>query len=193
MTEAYPLQWPIGKSRGGIPTSSRFGTRSLDTVTKMLLKEVRLLKGENVTISTNLRLRRDGLPYSEQRQPVDVGAAVYFSYKKNQMCFACDRWDKIQDNIYAIAMTIEALRGIERWGSGDMVQQAFTGFVALPAPPKEDCYDILRVHSWATEQTIIDQYKKLAKFFHPDCAAGSVEKFQKLTAARDEALRRLSA
>jgi len=50
------------------------------------------------------------------------------------MCLACDRWDKVQDNIYAIAMTIEPLRGIERWGSGSMVEQAFTGFFALPAP-----------------------------------------------------------
>jgi hypothetical protein len=39
------------------------------------------------------------------------------------MCLACDRWDKVQDNIYAIAMTIEPLRGIERWGSGSMVEQ----------------------------------------------------------------------
>jgi hypothetical protein len=49
------------------------------------------------------------------------------------MCFACDRWDSVADNVQAIRKTIEALRGIERWGTGDMVQRAFAGFVALPS------------------------------------------------------------
>lgn len=48
------------------------------------------------------------------------------------MCFACEKWQDVYGNIYAIGKTIEALRGIERWGTGDMVEQAFTGFVALP-------------------------------------------------------------
>src|SRR5262245_54177038 len=60
------------------------------------------------------------------------GSAVYFTHKGRQMCFACDRWDKMEDNLHAVSKTIEALRGIERWGTGEMVQQAFTGFVALP-------------------------------------------------------------
>ena len=34
----------------------------------------------------------------------------------------------------AIAKTIEALRGINRWGTGDMMEAAFKGFSALPAP-----------------------------------------------------------
>jgi hypothetical protein len=49
----------------------------------------------------------------------DVGVAVYFSYRNQQRCFACDRWNRIQDNMQAISKTIEALRGIERWATGD--------------------------------------------------------------------------
>lgn len=88
-------------------------------------------------------MRQDGFPYPKQALPADKGVAIYFTLNSRQMCFACDRWDKVQDNIYAIAMTIEALRGIERWGSGSMVEQAFTGFVALPAPKSP--HDILGV------------------------------------------------
>jgi hypothetical protein len=72
-----------------------------------------------------VQLRQDGLPYANRRAPSDTGAAVYFSYKGRQMCFACDKWQDVYDNIYAISKTIEALRGIERWGAGDMVEQAF--------------------------------------------------------------------
>jgi hypothetical protein len=50
------------------------------------------------------------------------------------MCFACDKWDQVHDNIYAVGNTIEALHGIERWGTDDTVEQAFTGFAALPSP-----------------------------------------------------------
>ena len=68
------------------------------------------------------------------------------------MCFACDKWRDVYDNIYAIGKTIEALRGIERWGTGDMVEQAFTGFVALPSPKSP--WEILGVPSRATARDV---------------------------------------
>src|SRR3546814_19053229 len=50
------------------------------------------------------------------------------------MTFACDRWDTVRDNVRAIGKTIEAIRGIERWGASDMMERAFSAFEALPAP-----------------------------------------------------------
>jgi hypothetical protein len=102
------------------------------------------------------------------------------------MCFACDRWDRAQDDIYAIAMTIEALRGIERWGSGSMVEQAFTGFVALP-PPRSvstDPWELLGIRPGATEAEIDAAYREKAKKAHPDAPGGSVEAMQALNEAR---------
>lgn len=183
MTTAYPLAWPYGRPRSNYPVASRFGTRTVDQCTKMLVHEIKLLGGSDVVLSTNIRLRNDGYPHSSQRPPEDKGVAVYFTYKKRQMCFACDRWDKIQDNIYAIAMTIEALRGIERWGSGSMVEQAFTGFVALPAPKSP--HDILGVQPNATEDEIEHAYKFKAMVRHPD-RGGSHELMAELNAARTQ-------
>src|SRR5271156_1980913 len=57
--------------------SSRFGERTIDRATSKLLGEINLLGGESVIISTNMKLRRDGLPYSNQPQPQDKGMAVY--------------------------------------------------------------------------------------------------------------------
>ena len=40
---------------------------------------------------------------------------------------ACDKWDSIRDNLHAVAKTIEALRGIDRWGTGEMVDAGTLG------------------------------------------------------------------
>ena len=136
--EAFPLSWPAGRKRTQYRERAKFDTtfaRARDNI----VREVGLLAGRygpdpQIVISTNIALRRDGLPLASQRQPDDPGVAVYFLYKKRQMSFACDRWEKIEHNMQAIAKTIEALRGIARWGTGDMLEAAFTGFTALPAP-----------------------------------------------------------
>lgn len=185
MTEAYPLQWPAGKPRVHAPRRSNF--RTTHTVAcQFVLGEIRRLGGTLPVISTNVPLRKDGLPYAQYRTPDDRGVAVYFSYRGQQMCFACDKWDVIHDNIYAIGKTIEALRGVERWGTGEMVQQAFTGFVALPS---NSPWDALGLKPGATRSEIEDAYRSKAKSAHPD-HGGNHDQMARLNAARDELLRR---
>jgi hypothetical protein len=144
--------------------------------------EIGRMSGQYAVLSTNIELRRDGLPYSGQKPPADVGAAVYFLRKGKQMTFACDRWDRVQDNIHAIAKTIDAIRGIERWGSSDMMERAFAAFEALPAP--EQWWQVLGVRSDATVFEIDRAYRDLAKDAHPD-RGGSDEQMSRLNAARD--------
>jgi hypothetical protein len=67
----------------------------------------------------------------------------------------------INRNIYAIAKTIEALRGIERWGSGSMVEQAFTGFVTLPAPKSP--WEVIGVPRGASSEEIEAAFRAKAK------------------------------
>jgi hypothetical protein len=199
MTESFPLHWPIGKPRTPKHqrTRSRFNQSQSAAVDKVVA-EVRLLRGAHVVISTDLELRRDGLPYSNQRQPEDQGAAVYFTIRKNgkdvQMAFACDRWDRIGDNIYAIGKTIEALRGIERWGSGSMVEAAFTGFMALPAPNCGSWRDVFAKYGFPLINRIEDleaAYRKAAQSAHPD-TEGDHAAMAELNSARDEAKRELT-
>ena len=187
MTEAYPLQWPAGRPRTHYPAQSKFGVRTIDQAVRLVREEIRRLKGGSAVISSNMRLRLDGLPYSNQAQPQDKGVSVFFSYNDRSMCFSCDRWDKVQDNIYAIAKTIEALRGIERWGSGDMMQQAFTGFVALP--PQESAWYILGIKENASINEIEAAYKAKAKTEHPD-AGGSTKRFQRVRGAYERLMNR---
>jgi hypothetical protein len=129
------LHWPEGwKSDVRVYARRHLQGRTYDSAPRaivLLQRELRFLGAQNVVLSSNIPLRRDGLPYADFRRPDDPGVAVYFLYRKRQMCFACDRYYMTEDNVRAIALTIEALRGIERWGASDMIERAFTGFQAI--------------------------------------------------------------
>lgn len=144
--------------------------------------------------SVDLELRRDGLPYANQREPTDKGVAVYFEWKGQPRVFACDRWDRIKDNIRAQEKTIEAIRGIERWGASDMLERAFTGFTALPAPgAKRSWREVLGFDRTSNpdREGIELAFRSKAKRAHPD-AGGSTEAMAELNAARAEALQEVS-
>lgn len=200
---AYPLCWPQGWPR--TPSlqqeRSRFSTTP-DRARRGLLKEIERLVGrwyrrDDVIISTDIKLRLDGEPYASQRSPDDKGVAVYFMFKKKQMVFACDRYDLIHDNIHAIAKTIEALRGIERWGASDMLERAFTGFVALDHQEEESWRTVLEMgDSFNVSNDVLlakaeHHFKILANGAHPDKPGGSHEAMQRLIKARDDARREL--
>lgn len=184
---AFPLQWPAGRPRTTCRTVARFDT-SFAQARDGLATELERLGAKRPILSTNIELRLDGQPYAGSANPPDPGAAVYFTYKGKSYAFACDRWRHVEDNIQAIRKTIEALRGIARWGTGDMMEAAFTGFAQLPEKTGPDCWDILGipVHT-ATETGILQAYRELAKKCHPD-AGGTAQEFHLLTQAKDNAL-----
>ena len=136
---ACPTGWPRTRARDR--ERSRFRNAravddqlSMSDATSRLIRECRLLGAANVIVSTNVAVRRDGLPYARQRTPEDPGAAVYFKLESvpEGLVLACDRWLRVEDNIAAVAAHIGALRGIDRWGVGS-VRQAFAGYKRLTA------------------------------------------------------------
>src|ERR1043165_2310729 len=140
---AYPLSWPDnwprtpGHRRRESPfrRASRFAARghSMDECRRELANELSRLGGRKEILSTNVKLRLDGLPSRNQAQHEDVGGAVYFELKGKPVSLACDKWRRVEDNIWAIVKHIESIRGQERWGVGS-VEQAFRGYMALPGP-----------------------------------------------------------
>lgn len=77
----YPLAWPVGWPRTRQPESSRFdprGDRSFATARDALIAELERLGAASIILSTNIPLRKDGLPRASSRQPEDRGVAVYF-------------------------------------------------------------------------------------------------------------------
>lgn len=187
--DAYPLQWPPGRPRTRNPASSAFGKRTHFVAASEVQYEIETLGGKNIVISSNLRIRQDGLPYSGQAMPRDCGVAVYFTYKGRQTCFACDRWDRIEHNLRAIFKTIEALRGIARWGTGDMMDAAFSGFTALPAPIQlgadRPWYEVFDCEPDAMHEHVEMTYRFERSTHHPD-KGGDPVRFNEVQRAWDE-------
>ena len=186
--EAYPLYWPEGQKRTAYREHSRFKT-GFGAARNFLLAELGHLGASKVIISTSIPLRNDGLPRSGMKPDGgDPGVAVYFTRKGKPMVFACDKYRESCDNIYAIGKTIEAMRGIERWGSSEMLERAFSGFKALNAENSgESWWSILGVSADALMEDVELAFRARIKTSHPDLPGGSVEAMQKLNLARDQA------
>lgn len=190
--DAYPLSWPTGWKRTTYKTNSRFKT-SFAVARDLLFRELKLMgvsnsySSQKIVLSTNVPLRLDGIPLARQSNPKDSGVSVFFIYKGKHMVFACDTYNKVEDNLYAITKTVEALRGIERWGASTMLERAFTGFAALPSAQGENWYEVLLVPSNATEEQIRKAYKALANIHHPD-HGGSPEMMAKINKAYEQGL-----
>lgn len=195
---AYPLTWPTGWRRTDKHkiARSRFGTyRNPPTTWKAiraLQHELNLLPARDVVISTNLRLRNDGYPMSSQREPDDRGAAIWFTLDKKPRVLACDKWQTVGENLYAIAKHVEALRGQERWGVGTL-DQAFTGYAALPAETGLHWTSVLGLTLNASTDEVAAKYREMivSRNLHPDLGGNSTE-FIRVTRARDEAIEELS-
>jgi hypothetical protein len=196
MAEAFPLHWPEGWKR--CPSYARGhlqGRTGFGVARDRLLRELRLLGAQHVVLSSNIPLRRDGLPYADFRRPDDPGVAVYFLYRKRQMCFACDRYYMTEDNVRAIALTIEALRGIERWGASDMIERAFTGFQAIAEKSQRSWREVF---GFKPGEVVIlpdglrDRFRQLAHERHPD-HGGSNAAMTELNIAYAQAKQELGA
>jgi len=131
---------------------------------------------------------------ANQRTPEDPGVAVYFMHKKKQMCFACDKYKTVGDNLRAVALTIEALRGIKRWGTGDMMERAFSGFTALPDLSRPaDWRDVLGVPGCRVLSEAREAWKKKRAETHPDTFEGTVDKFNEVNQAWEQAQQELGS
>ncbi len=183
--DAYPLSWPAAWPRTQRPADAVFRTGIADA-RDGLLRELDLLGATGVVVSSNARLNQNGSISARQPRIDDPGVAVYFTLDGNETCIPCDRWSAVEDNLQAIRLTVAALRGIGRWGAGEMVSAAFRGFAALPEPAGEGWWSVLGVRPDATRDEVEAAYRRLAKAAHPD-AGGSAEAFRELAEAYRQA------
>ena len=196
----HPLAWPAGWPVSRRHESSLFGDRTLDRARKDLEAELRRLGARGVVISTNVELRLDGYPRANAesgvyRKGLSAGVAVYFKLEGRDHALACDRWDRIPDNMRALTKHIEALRGMDRWGVGS-VKQAFAGYRALPAPegeaPKVAWWQLLGFSARpskakALRTEIAMRYRAKSKDLHPD-RGGDPDAFKQLVTAKEHGL-----
>lgn len=199
--KAFPLTWPLGWKR--TPDHQRphsnFGTKrygsygkdnvTFDKASRAVLKELQMMGVHHgtIVISGNLKLRVDGLPYSEQKNPDDPGMAVWWTHKNKQHVIAIDRYYRAADNLYAIAKTLEAMRGIKRWGSGEILDRTYASMApALPNLGSEPWHTVLGVQTHTPTADVEAAYKKLRNAAHPDKPGGSDTAFNRIQRAWED-------
>lgn len=128
--EPLPL-WTYG---GGTPTRSRFDSPWPSTL-ELLQAEARHLGAREIVLAggwTPEQIRRDGWPRAQAR-PAHPGVAVrLIGTKHGDLAYPCRTFTSWQDNVRAVALALEALRKVDRYGVTRHGEQ-YRGFAALPA------------------------------------------------------------
>jgi hypothetical protein len=218
--QRYPLSWPTGWARTPRNHRQRANFRqttegveqrrgtdgvvrnvavkrdrevSLFAATERLDRQLQLLGATLATLSSNVVLRLDGRPRSGQPEPDDVGVACYFTLRGKAVVLACDRWNRVADNVAAIAAHIDALRRIDRYGVGT-VDQVFLGYAALAANTAANWRDVFGFPDGTrpTLAAVDEKFKTLARAAHPD-SGGTHDQMARLSEARAFARQELSA
>lgn len=191
--QPYPLYWPEGWPRAQYRKASRY-ERAFARDRDSIVRRLRKMGATSIVISSNVPLRRDGLPYAGMAQPADPGVAVYFARRKRDHVVACDVWKTVDENLRAILRTIESLAAIERAGSAQLEDRAYQGFARLPAsttPRARPWREVLNMKPGASLESAEIEFRALAAQRHPDVPGGSHEAFVELGRAIEEARKEL--
>jgi hypothetical protein len=174
-----------------------------DTV-DLLAREVEALGATEIVLQlaiTERECRRDGWIRADAR-PTHPGVIVSFTSRHGPLRYHTDRfthrrWNGYlpgwQSNVRAIALGLEALRRIDRYGIAGAGQQ-YTGWNALPAGrplpaamTADEAEGILRAAAGPggdDSQSYLDLYRLAARRHHPD-TGGDPAEFRRITEARD--------
>ncbi len=174
-------------------TSSRFDSSWRDTI-DLLARELRFLEAENVVVELALEerdLRIDGLPRANARMTSDA-VRISFNSKWGPLRYETGEFtrtywrsmsmDGWQANLRAVALAMEALRKVDRYGVSKRGEQ-YTGWKQLPA--STDPADSIVTRSQAEE--LLLHYGGLTeaiKQTHPDTGGDPVE-FRKVMRAKE--------
>lgn len=155
--------WPHKPSQR---RGSQFATpyaRTLD----QLEREVGYLGGRDVTIGIGLEerdIRLDGMPRANARTVNHPGVEISFDTRSyGRLTYATDQFWDWQDNVRAVALSLEALRAVERYGVSKGRQYA--GFSLLTAGPSQE----------QLGRELVERYGTVAaalRATHPDTGTG---------------------
>lgn len=136
---------PISDRTWMRPNASRQRSRFDSTWTQtlqLLGREVDLLGGHDVVFEVDVPergIRNDGMLRADARAASPAVVVAFETPRHGSMLYRCDRYADTwsdrpgwQENVRAIALTLEALRAVDRYGATETGQQ-YTGFKALPA------------------------------------------------------------
>lgn len=137
-------------------------------------------------------IRQDGLPRADLKALDHPGIILSFKHDNGSaVSMPCDTYLDWKDNVRAIALALEALRAVDRYGVTKSGEQ-YRGWMAIEPPKAEGFKTTEEAAAWLRRaaglngnlEVSLDQaYRLAAAKLHPD-AGGSHEEFIKLQQAR---------
>lgn len=176
-----PLERPLSAGRLVSPFKATFRS-----TVDLLAKELRAHGAERTVLEVDFReqdLRLDGLPRADRRAQ---SPGIVLSFKATRVAgqphlrYEVSTYTDWRDNLRAIALGLEALRAVDRYGVTKRGEQ-YAGWRQLPAGGG----DII-----ARGRELIGKYGSTAAALHrthPD-HGGNVEDFRAVQAAREQLL-----
>lgn len=148
----------------------------------LLEVELNRIEAEDVTIYADVQpaeIRNDGWLRGGSK-PRSSGLILTFESPAGKVSMPCDTYQDWQDNLRAIALSLEALRAVDRYGVTKRHEQ-YRGFRALAAPPaqmtRETAAQMLSTYTGAEypatsllrdRDQVKEAYRRAAAVHHPD-------------------------
>ncbi len=167
---------PVTKGRA---SQYRFRATWTDTL-DLLIGEAEQLGATLVVLQVDCApgdIRRDGMLYAKARVGFP-GVRVSFDSRHGPLTYATDAYETWQANVRALALALQALRAVDRYGVTRRGQQ-YTGWLAIEARPDQ---------ALAEAVALLDSYggeRRALHATHPDTASAfDPEKFDAVQRAR---------
>lgn len=169
-------------SRGWMESSVNWsGTMDL------LERELKQLQAQNVVLQmavTDRDIRNDGW-IRANANPAHPGVILAFESKFGPLKYPCDTFTDWRANVRGIALALEALRKVDRYGVTKRGEQ-YTGWKRLPARAANGPAAILAEHSGMTRAEVEASPRKAfllaSKSTHPD-QGGDADAFSEVVDA----------
>lgn len=168
-----------------------------EKILDLLEYELGRLRAKSIAIEagfTYAQLRNDGWPYTSE-MPSHPGIILHFTGSEGPMRFPAATYRDWQSNLYAIALTLEALRAIDRYGV-TVSHQQYVGFM-LEAPKM----NLEQAAKWFTgvsnlgasdgstilhdKDLYVKAFRQTAAQVHPDKRNGDRSQWEILEIARE--------
>lgn len=170
-------QWPGEATKPGERRDSPF-SGSWQSTMDLLDRELFHIGARDVVLEgffSRAQLRLDGSLRADAT-PSSPGIVLSFKRDGQTFTFPCDTFETWRDNLRALALALEALRKVERYGVTRRHEQ-YAGWLKLPPAPEpgkmtpEAAKQFLELHSeplTVSAETFKQAYRTAAAKLHPD-------------------------
>lgn len=158
---------------------SSFKAHTVFKSCKMLAQQLTRMKAKDCIITSNIPTNTNGF-ISAKNIGLNPGCSVYFKLNGMQKVIQVDSYLGADENLYAVAKSVEAIRNLDRWGGAQVMDGVFSGFAALPSP--ETVTTVAMIYyfdGFNSKASARAQYLDWCKKLHPD-NGGDATDFQEM-------------